>query len=179
MYRSQSLHSRGFTLIEVMVAVVILAVGLLGMASLMARSQKSNESAYARSQATLMAYDYVERMRSNVVSPANTDKNFKVLFVTDSASNINNYALSSLPNCSAPTGSIPTGGASRATYDIAAWCSALKTSLPSVDAANTKVTFDTSLLTAQGIATVTIKIQWSDNSNDNNQNQYVEVVTSL
>ncbi|MGN0927045.1 type IV pilus modification protein PilV [Ectopseudomonas mendocina] len=179
MYRSQSLHSRGFTLVEVMVAVVILAVGLLGMASLMARSQKSNESAYARSQATLMAYDYVERMRSNVIDPASTDKNYKVLFVTDSVSNINNYTLASLPNCSAPTGAIPSGGASRATYDIAAWCSALKASLPSVDAANTKVSFDTSLLADKGIATVTVRVQWSDNSNDNDQNQYVEVVTSL
>ena len=53
----------GFTLIEVMVAVVVLAVGLLGMASLMVRSQQSNEGAYSRSQASILAYDIIERMR--------------------------------------------------------------------------------------------------------------------
>lgn len=176
---------KGFTLIEVMVALVILAVGLLGMASLMARSQKSNESAYSRSQATLMAYDFVERMRTNLVDPADTTKNYKVLYVTDTSSNAStantsSYALSSLPNCSTPTGTLPTGGASRATYDIAAWCSALKTSLPSVDSGNTKVSFDTSLLANLGVATVTVTIQWQDsNAEGTSQKQQVKVVTSL
>lgn len=170
---------RGFTLIEVMVAVVILAVGLLGMASLMARSQKSNESAYSRSQATLMAYDIVERMRTNIVDPASSDKKYKVIFVTDSSSNASKYVITSLPNCTAPTGTIPAGGATRATYDIAAWCASLKASLPSVDTANTKISLDTSKLDTLGIVTVTVRIQWRDNSKDDGQNQYVEVVTSV
>lgn len=170
---------RGFTLIEVMVAVVILAVGLLGMASLMARSQKSNESAYSRSQATLMAYDIVERMRTNIVDPASSDKKYKVIFATDSSSNANKYAISSLPNCTAPTGTIPAGGASRASYDLAAWCTSLKTSLPSVDTANTKISLDTSKLDTLGTVTVTVRIQWQDNSKDDGQTQYVEVVTSV
>lgn len=184
MHKSFPSRQRGFTLIEVMVAMVILAVGLLGMASLMARSQKSNESAYSRSQATLLAYDFVERMRSNLVDPANADKTYKVLFVTDTSSNnstanTGDYTLTSLPNCSAPTGALPAGGASRATYDIAAWCAALKSSLPSVDMANTSVSFDTSQLATSGVATTTVKIQWKDNSTDNGQTQNVTVVTSL
>ncbi|WP_277372794.1 type IV pilus modification protein PilV [Pseudomonas sp. AA-38] len=179
MYRPLSSSQRGFTLIEVMVAVVILAVGLLGMASLMARSQKSNEGAYARGQATLMAYDIVERMRANIVDPASSDKKYKVLFVTQSSSNAAEYALSSLPDCTAPTGAVPAGGESRASYDIASWCASLKSSLPSVDAANTKISFDTSKLDTLGTAMVTVRIQWQDNSKDGSQSQYVEVVTSL
>ena len=186
MHKTHRSRHRGFTLIEVMVAMVILAVGLLGMASLMARSQKSTENAYSRSQATLLAYDFVERMRSNLVDPEDTGKNYKVLFVTDPSSNkmignTGSYAFTSLPTCSAPSGAVPAGGASRANYDIAAWCTALKSSLPGVDTANTKVSFETGTQFEDfGIATVTVKIQWQDNSADGeNQKQYVEVVTTL
>lgn len=58
-------HNRGFTLVEVLVAVVILSVGLLGLAGLQATSLRSNHSGYMRSQATILAYDLVDRMRAN------------------------------------------------------------------------------------------------------------------
>lgn len=61
------IRTQGFTLIEVMVAVVILAIGLLGMATLMTQSMQSSESAYSRSQAGVLAYDILDRMRSNKV----------------------------------------------------------------------------------------------------------------
>ena len=60
--------ARGFTLLEVLIAVVILSIGLLGLASLQAHGMKNNHSAYLRSQAVYHAYDVVERMRSNHAS---------------------------------------------------------------------------------------------------------------
>ena len=56
---------RGFTLIEVLVAIVVLAIGLLGLAGLQASSLKNNTSAYTRSQAQLLAYDMLDRLRAN------------------------------------------------------------------------------------------------------------------
>lgn len=56
----------GFTLVEVLIAVVILAAGLLGLAALQATALGFNQSAYYRSQATQLAYDMADRMRSNV-----------------------------------------------------------------------------------------------------------------
>lgn len=56
--------ARGSTLIEVLVAVVILSVGLLGLAGLQMISLQSNQSAYTRSQASLLAYDLVDQMRA-------------------------------------------------------------------------------------------------------------------
>lgn len=57
----------GFTLLEVLVSIVILAIGLLGVAGLQARSIRNNQSAYLRSQATLLAYDVIDRMRVNTI----------------------------------------------------------------------------------------------------------------
>ena len=58
-------HQRGATLIEVLVAMLILSVGLLGLAGLQMTALQSNHSAYYRSQATLLAYDIIDRMRAN------------------------------------------------------------------------------------------------------------------
>lgn len=55
----------GFTLLEVLVAVLVLAIGLLGLAGLMASTIRNNHSAYQRTQATWLAYDIADRMRVN------------------------------------------------------------------------------------------------------------------
>lgn len=60
----------GFTLIEVLIAMLVLAVGLLGLAGLQATSLKNNLSAYNRGQATQLAYDLADRMRANVADAA-------------------------------------------------------------------------------------------------------------
>jgi type IV pilus assembly protein PilV len=56
----------GFTLIEVLVSVVILAGGLLGLAALQTTTLRNNQSAYFRTLATQLAYDMSDRMRSNM-----------------------------------------------------------------------------------------------------------------
>lgn len=56
---------RGFTLIEVLVAVIVLSIGLLGLAGLQATGLRYNHSAYLRSQASQLAYDIADRMRAN------------------------------------------------------------------------------------------------------------------
>lgn len=58
-------RQRGAGLIEVLVAVLVLAVGLLGVAGLQLVSLRNNHSAALRSQAVVMAYDALDRMRAN------------------------------------------------------------------------------------------------------------------
>lgn len=60
-------NQSGFTLVEVLVALIILAVGLLGVAGLQNRSLSGNQGALYRSQAVLYANDIIERMRVNRV----------------------------------------------------------------------------------------------------------------
>ena len=58
----------GFTLLEILVAMLVLAIGLLGLAGLTTSSMRNNLSASHRTQATWMAYDIVDRMRANRAS---------------------------------------------------------------------------------------------------------------
>ena len=58
-------HDKGFSLIEVLIALLVLAIGLLGLAALQAQGLRFNHDAYVRTQATNLAYDIVERMRAS------------------------------------------------------------------------------------------------------------------
>lgn len=58
-------RSAGFSLIEVLIALVILSVGTLGIAAMMAVSVRSKNSAYIRAQANDLAYTILDRMRAN------------------------------------------------------------------------------------------------------------------
>lgn len=60
----------GMTLMEVMVALLVLSIGMLGIAGLQINAMKSSTSAYWQSQATWLAYDIADRMRANAASVA-------------------------------------------------------------------------------------------------------------
>lgn len=58
-------HQSGITLIEVLVAVLILAVGLLGAAVIQLNALKHTDSSRMISQASFIAYDMLDRVRAN------------------------------------------------------------------------------------------------------------------
>ena len=55
----------GFTLLEVMVALLIFSIGLLGLAGLQGSSLQNNKTADLRSIAVIAAHDMAERIRAN------------------------------------------------------------------------------------------------------------------
>jgi type IV pilus assembly protein PilV len=63
--RSFAVRSRGLSLIEVLVAIVVLSLGLLGMAGLQLSGMRASQGALLRSQAMQAAADLAERMRAN------------------------------------------------------------------------------------------------------------------
>lgn len=64
-------RNKGFTLMEVLVALAVLSIGLLGMAGMQLFSMKSSHSAYLQSQASYFAYDLIDKMRANPVGFGN------------------------------------------------------------------------------------------------------------
>jgi type IV pilus assembly protein PilV len=56
---------QGFSLVEVLVALLVLSVGLLGMAGLQGYSLSSSYDAHLRTQATALTQDIIGRMRAN------------------------------------------------------------------------------------------------------------------
>ncbi len=58
-------RQQGFTLIEVLIAVLVLSIGLLGLAGLQTVSLKMSHGSYLRVQATNLAYEIADSMRAN------------------------------------------------------------------------------------------------------------------
>lgn len=55
----------GFSLLEVLIAMLIFSFGLMGLAALQSFSVKNNQSSSFRSQATSLAYMIIDNMRAN------------------------------------------------------------------------------------------------------------------
>ena len=55
----------GFTLLEVLIALLVMSIGLLGIGKMMMLSARANDSAYMRSQATALGYTILDAMRAN------------------------------------------------------------------------------------------------------------------
>jgi len=64
---------RGFTLLEVLIALLVLSIGLLGLAALQTSGLRSNQMATMRTLATQIAYDMTDRMRANPTGVNNSE----------------------------------------------------------------------------------------------------------
>ncbi len=102
-------RQQGATLIEVLIAMVVLAIGLLGLAGLQSTSIQSNQGSYYRSQATVLANDMADRMRAN-----------------RTAALAGGYAIATAPRSSSSN----TVSGTRAEKDKAEWLNALAETLP-------------------------------------------------
>ncbi len=58
-------RQRGLSLIEVLIAMLILAIGLLGIAAMQAITLRNSQSAFDRTQAVVLSYAMLDRMRAN------------------------------------------------------------------------------------------------------------------
>ena len=59
-------HASGFTLIEILIALLVLSIGLLGLAAVQFQSLQNSHASYERSMATMQARDLVERLWAGI-----------------------------------------------------------------------------------------------------------------
>ncbi len=132
---TKATHSRGASLIEVLIAVLILGIGLLGIASMQAITLRNGQSSMERSQAVMQTYSILDAMRSNVA-----------------LARVNAYDL---PR----TCAVPTATATLAQNDLNAWMINMQANLGAT-ACGTIACVATAPVSPGRVCTVTV--EWND-----------------
>ncbi|MCR4300974.1 MAG: type IV pilus modification protein PilV [Sulfuricaulis sp.] len=58
-------RTEGFSLVEVLIALLVLSIGLLGLAALQTTGLRFTQQSYQRTQAVILTYDMFDRIRTN------------------------------------------------------------------------------------------------------------------
>ena len=142
------LTQKGAGLIEILISLLVIATGILGLTGLQANSLASNRTAYYRTQATILAYDIIDKQRAN-----------KAEALAD------NYVIDL--NTTAPTTTCTTSctTADITAMDLTQWRNSLSTELPGGNGSITPVAGD-----IEGAYQVTV--QWAL------ENQTADTITS-
>lgn len=137
---SRALRMRGATMIEVLIAFLLLSFGILGLSGMQINALKNNQSALQRSQASMLAYSLMDAMRANREASMNGDYNLGSI---DTAGGTHETI------CSAPTGT------TLANHDHVRWFEDVKSALG--DAATT-----CAAIVCDGDGNCAIAIDWQD-----------------
>lgn len=113
-----TLKQTGSSLVEVMVALFVLAIGLLGILAMQSKSMQFNQSAHVYSQAVYLANDIAERIRNNAGVAAS--------YIVDADSEV-----TAATNCK----SNPCTPANLAEWDVQEWKALVDKALPGGKAA--------------------------------------------
>ena len=120
--RVRRVRSSGFSLVEVLVAMFVVAMGILALAGLLQASTRYSKMSELRSTATLLANDIADRIRANPVGaqlgPGGYD-NVEKQFPTSVA-----------PAHAACTAEAPCGPSDLAKADLADWTARVRATLP-------------------------------------------------
>lgn len=152
-------HSRGATLIEILVALLVLSLGVLGMAAMQIRALKGNQSSMQRTQAVMMSYYILDAMRVDKDNAKGGQYN------TGSLSGTVIGAYCDPANAS---------GTSLAKVNLTHWITSLKENIGN---ASDTTTCGAVLCDADGICTVQVK--WDDSRAGGLGSQIVETKTTL
>ncbi len=132
----------GFTLVEALVALVVLSIGMLGIAALYVESLRAGRESLTRSTAILLASDMADRIRANRAAGAAYEK-----AATDTGT--------ASTDCEEGGANASCTPAVMAAHDIATWETEIKANLPGGDAATGDI-----VVTAGAPNTYQITVSW-------------------
>lgn len=137
---------KGFTLLEVLIALLVLSIGLLGLAALQTVGLRSNHMSTMRTLATQMAYDMSDRMRAN---PAGVDDSNYVLTATSVIPDPSSYTDCAANECTS---------VQMAAYDVGTWLDRMIRLPSGLTSGQGRITRDAS----GAIVTHTITVLWDE-----------------
>jgi type IV pilus assembly protein PilV len=117
-------RAAGFSLVEVLVAMFVVAMGILALAGLLQASTRYSKMSELRSTATLLANDIADRMRANSLGAALGPGGYDL---TDHAFPSPQAPAPARPAC---TNDTPCTAAELAKSDLAEWTARVKATLP-------------------------------------------------
>ncbi|KTC90717.1 type IV pilus modification protein PilV [Fluoribacter dumoffii] len=144
------IHQTGMSLIEVLIALVVMAVGMLGIAGMLILSNKANNSSYAKQQAVQCIYDIFDKIRAN--SQAAINGNYNISNINSSGSPVLPAAPGVLCNQS------PCSSPQLAAYDTWYWLTYDVSRLPN---GSGSITSSPAPGTG-GNTIITVTVQWDD-----------------
>ncbi len=151
MMRRLKKSQHGFSLVEALVAFLVISVGMLGIASLQTVSLRAGSTAAMRSIAVIKAGEIIERMR------ANPTQVLSYAVATGATGTDNNCTdIGSVSACSP---------AELAADDIYHWLRDLKAAMPNNGAADASITVTPPGAT-DALSVVTVTINWSERATD-------------
>jgi type IV pilus assembly protein PilV len=144
--------ARGFSLLELLVTLVVLSIGLLGLGLMQTTGLGLTKTAYARTQAMMLASDIADRIRANEGAAAN--------YVGNSAATASTVP----PICTAGATCV---GPALAASDMTDWSNRLLLELPGgtgqiLDAAAAPAACQGYPATAVGVGFMRVLIKWNE-----------------
>ena len=157
-----SCRSRGFSLLEVMVAVIVICVGLLGIAKLQALSLSNTTTSRLRALAAIEAASLASSMHSNREYWGNPPDTVTVAGTTITSSDGALQAAAGATNASTACIGSSAGGAAcqpvpLAAFDLVRWSNSLAALLPNPTAA-----ISCQPIPGGGPASCTIQVSWTE-----------------
>jgi type IV pilus assembly protein PilV len=146
--RPRRVRSAGFTLVEVLVAMLVLAVGLLGIARLSFSAVQANSSAFMRSQSSALMQEIIDNMHANRNQAVN-NLAYQIAFGAFPAAPANNCSL--ITTCL---------DSDIALYDLYIWKQRLAAALPGGD--GQVILALTPLPNGDNGVLATVTVQWND-----------------
>ena len=154
---------KGFSLLEVLIALVVLSIGLLGLAGLEIFGLKYNFQSYERTQATMLLGEMADRMRANpqgVIAGS-----YDAVGIADAAPSSLNCAVVDCSN-----------GADLASYDIAEWKTILSAPKMLAQGQGGVTRLATTLASGAPIYLFEVRVNWKEDEIDMSQTMNVQVL---